>query len=100
MVVTLGCIWLGWSANWAHERKQMLALISSRPQSKFGYLGYDVELDSLPLSLRLLGVERQYYMPLRSGCYTHAEVQRIMKLFPEAYIIVDGQEFLDDPRPE
>jgi hypothetical protein len=99
VVVTAICLWLGWSVHWAHERSRMVALIHTRPQSDRGNIGFYVELKPLPLSLRLLRVERQWFMPLQSGCFTREEVQRIIGLFPEAYVCVYGPDpqFLDDP---
>ena len=90
MLLTVFCVWLGWNVNRVQERKRMLELIRSRPRSDRGNIGFDVDFEPLPLSLRLFGAERQYFMPLKDGRYTRGEVQRIMKLFPEAHVVVYG----------
>ena len=94
MLVTVYCVWLGYSLNWIRQRRDFIETIDRRTNAS--QPGYEYARSTAPMGLWLLGESglsevRVHKTDLKQGLPRgefHQELADAKKLFPEAEIWV------------
>jgi len=99
IVVTVGCVWLGYQVNWIRERRAAIA--SGRVE--YWRDEFDNPFDnasptpvSPPFSLWIFGERGRDTICLHS-CATDQEVSDMSALFPEAWVFRSYEGQVSDP---
>ena len=91
VLLTIGCLWLGWNVRIVNQRRDMLGDIRSRGAETIEWMangGVVVFSDSeISWTRQLLGDLNIAFVYLPSAEFSSYEAQRIQDVFPEAVLL-------------